>query len=122
MSDNYTTSYTTYWLKSAPAGGTVGGMEELITSADLRHRAGECVARAAKGETFVVLRYGRAVAILRPRAAGEAFEELRATELWRDFRRVLARARREGVLITWYSDAVAVLGPVPAGWRRGGPS
>lgn len=97
-------------------------MEVLISSADLRHRAGECVARAARGETFVILRYGRAVAVLRPRVAGEAFEELRATELWRDFRRVLAKARRDGVLITWYSDAAAVLGPVPAGWRRGDES
>jgi len=55
-------------------------------------------------------------------ATGEAYEPLRATDLWRDFPRVLARARREAVLITWYSEAVAVLGPVPKGWRRGDES
>jgi hypothetical protein len=119
---SYTTSYTTYWLKSCDPGGTVPGMEQVINSANLRRHPGECIARASKGETFVVLRYGRAIAMLRPRSTGEAFEPLRATDLWRDFPRVLARARREAVLITWYSEAVAVLGPVPKGWRRGDES
>jgi antitoxin (DNA-binding transcriptional repressor) of toxin-antitoxin stability system len=98
------------------------GMEQVVSSANLRRHPGECIARAAKGETFVVLRYGHAIAMLRPRSIGEAYEPLRATDLWRDFPRVLARARREAVLITWYSEAVAVLGPVSKGWRRGDES
>ena len=97
-------------------------MEQVVSSANLRRHPGECIARASKGETFVVLRYGRAIAMLRPRSTGEAYEPLRATDLWRDFPRVLARARREAVLITWYSEAVSVLGPVPKGWRRGDES
>jgi antitoxin (DNA-binding transcriptional repressor) of toxin-antitoxin stability system len=97
-------------------------MEHVITCANLRRHPGELVSRASKGETFVVLRYGRAVAVLRPRLAGEAYEPLRTTDLWRDFRRVLGRARREALLITWYSDAMAVLGPVPTDWRRGAES
>ncbi len=97
-------------------------MEQLISSAKFRHQAGECITRAARGETFVILLYGRPVAVLRPRAEGEAYESLTTTAVWRDLRRVLARARREPVLITWYSDALAVLAPVPAGWRRGDES
>lgn len=122
QANGYTTSYTTYWLKWRATGDTVPAMEQVINSANLRRHPGECIARASKGETFVVLRYGRAIAMLRPRSTGEAYEPLRATDLWRDFPRVLARARREAVLITWYSEAVAVLGPVPRGWRRGDES
>ena len=93
-------------------------MEE-VKSADLRHRIGECVARAARGESFVVIRYSQPIAVLRPRQPGDLFETLRVTEFWREFPRVLAKARQGGVLITWYSDAVAVLAPVPTDWRRG---
>lgn len=115
---DYTTSYTTYWLNSPAPGGTVAGMEE-VKSADLRHRIGECVSRAARGETFLVIRYSEPIAVLRPRRPDDAFESLRVTEFWRDFPTVLSKARRGGVLITWYSDAAAVLAPVPDGWHRG---
>ena len=114
----YTTSYTTYWLKSSAPGVTVATMEE-VKSADLRHRVGECVTRAARGETFVVIRYSEPIAVLRPRRQDDAFESLRVTEFWREFPKVLAKARQGGVLITWYSDAAAVLAPLPDGWRRG---
>ena len=93
-------------------------MEE-VKSADLRHRIGECVSRAARGETFLVIRYSEPIAVLRPRRSGDLFESFRVTEFWRDFPRVLAKAREGGVLITWYSDAAAVLAPVPLGWHRG---
>ena len=93
-------------------------MEE-VKSADLRHRVGECVARAARGETFLVIRYSEPIALLRPRQPGDAFESFRVTEFWRDFPKVLSKARQSGVLITWYSDAVAVLAPLPDDWRRG---
>ena len=93
-------------------------MEE-VRSADLRHRVGECVARAARGETFVVIRYSDPIALLRPRRPEDDFESFRITEVWRDFPKVLARAQRGGVLITWYSDAVAVLAPLPEPWHRG---
>ncbi len=117
-SHGYTTSYTTYWLKSRQPGGTVEGMEE-VKSADLRHRIGECVSRAARGETFLVIRYSQPIAVLRPRRPDDTFDSLRVTEFWRDFPRVLAKAREGGVLITWYSDVAAVLAPVPDGWHRG---
>ena len=93
-------------------------MEE-VRSADLRHRIGECVARAARGETFLVIRYSEPIAVLRPRREGDVFESFRVTEFWRDFPKVLATARERGALITWYSDAVAVLAPLPEDWRRG---
>jgi hypothetical protein len=55
----------------------------------------------------------------RPRRPDDAFESLRVTEFWRDFPTVLSKARQGGVLITWYSDAAAVLAPLPEGWHRG---
>lgn len=51
-------------------------MEE-VKSADLRHRVGECVSRAARGETFLVIRYSEPIAVLRPRRPDDAFESLR---------------------------------------------
>ena len=38
-----------------------------------------------------------------------------ATLLWRNLRDLMAAARREPVLITWYGAATAVLEPVPSG-------
>lgn len=97
---DYTTSYTTYWLKVAVTGCTVPGVEE-VKSAELRHRVGECVARAARGETFLVIRYSQPIAVLRPCRPDDAFESFRITEVWRDFPKVIAQAQRGGVLITW---------------------
>ena len=97
-------------------------MEQPIAIASLRRRPSECIARAAAGETFVVLNRGRPVAILRPQSGYETYEPLAATMLWRDLREALAQARQSAVLITWHGNAMAVLGPVPPGWRPGDES
>ena len=97
-------------------------MEQPIAITSLRHRPSECIARAAAGESFVVLNRGRPVAILRPQSGQEAYEPLAATMLWRDLREALAQARQAAVLITWHGTAMAVLGPVPQGWRPGDES
>jgi antitoxin (DNA-binding transcriptional repressor) of toxin-antitoxin stability system len=92
-------------------------MEQPIAIASLRQRPSECIARAAAGETFVVLNRGRPVAILRPRSGHERYEPLSATMLWRHIHEALAQARRTSVLITWHGNAMAVLGPLPPDWQ-----
>ena len=88
-------------------------MEQTISTGSLRRQAGACLARVSRGDTFVVLRHGHPVAILRPPRAKEARISGQATLLWRNLRDLLAAARREPVLITWYGDVMAVLESVP---------
>jgi antitoxin (DNA-binding transcriptional repressor) of toxin-antitoxin stability system len=90
-------------------------MEETISTGSLRRQAGECLARVSHGDTFVVLRHGRPVAILRPVRPKDACRRRSATLLWRNLRDLMAVARREPVLITWYGEGTAVLEPLPSG-------
>ncbi len=90
-------------------------MEQTISSASLRRQAGACLARVSQGDTLVVLRHGHPVAVLRPLRSRETRRSRAATFLWRNFGDVMAAARRDPVLITWYGDAMAVLEPVPVG-------
>jgi len=78
---------------------------------------GECLARVSDGDTFVVLRHGRPVAILRPARPRDVWRRGRAsaTLMWRNLRFLMAAARHEPVLITWYGEGTAVLEPVPSG-------
>lgn len=88
-------------------------MEETISTGSLRRQAGACLARVSRGDTLVVLRHGHPVAILRPPRAREACISGQATLLWRNLRDLMAAARREPVLITWYGDVMAVLAALP---------
>lgn len=94
-------------------------MEQTIPTGALRRQPGICLARASRGETFVVLRHGRPVAILRPPREGEMTERRSATLLWRNMRDLLAEGRRKAVLITWYGVGTAVIEPLPLEWRPG---
>jgi antitoxin (DNA-binding transcriptional repressor) of toxin-antitoxin stability system len=78
-----------------------------------------CLARAAQGETFVVLRHGRPVALLRPPGDQEVTERRSATLLWRNMRDLLAEGSRKPLLITWYGVETAVLEPLPSQWQEG---
>ena len=93
-------------------------MEQMISTGSLRRQAGACLARVSRGDTFVVLRHGHPVAILRPPRAREACTSGAATLLWRNLRDLMAAARREPVLITWYGDVMAVLESLPRGSDR----
>jgi antitoxin (DNA-binding transcriptional repressor) of toxin-antitoxin stability system len=95
-------------------------MEQVIPSGALRRQPGICLARAAQGETFVVLRHGRPIALLRPPREAEVSERRSATLLWRNLRDLLAEGRRKAVLITWYGVGTAVLEPLPDGYQEGG--
>ncbi len=55
---------------------------------------------------------------LRPPRDREAFRSGTATMLWRNLRDLIAAARREPVLITWYGDGMAVLEPLRSGSER----
>jgi antitoxin (DNA-binding transcriptional repressor) of toxin-antitoxin stability system len=88
-------------------------MEQTISTGTLRRQAGACLARVSRGDTFVVLRHGHPVAILRPPRAREACISGQATLVWRNLRDLMATARREPVLITWYGDVMAVLESLP---------
>jgi antitoxin (DNA-binding transcriptional repressor) of toxin-antitoxin stability system len=94
-------------------------MEQVIPSGALRRQPGICLARAAQGETFVVMRHGHPVALLRPPRAEEVTERRSATLLWRNMRDLLAEGRRKPLLITWYGVETAVLEPLPAHWHEG---
>ena len=94
-------------------------MEQTISTGSLRRQAGACLARVSRGDTFVVLRHGHPVAILRPPRAREVCTSGTATLLWRNLRDLMAAARREPVLITWYGDEVAVLEPLRPGSEGG---
>ncbi len=98
------------------------GMEQTIPSGALRRQPGICLARVSRGETFIVLRHGRPIAILRPPKEDEVCERRSATLLWRNIRDLLAEGRRKAVLITWYGEGSAVLEPLPADWEWGAES
>lgn len=91
-------------------------MELTISTGSLRRQAGECLARVSDGDTFVILRHGRPVAILRPAQTRDVWRRGRAsaTVMWRNLRDLMAAARREPVLFTWYGAGTAVLEPLPS--------
>ena len=94
-------------------------MEQVIPSGALRRQPGMCLARAARGETFVVLRHSRPVAVLRPPRDEDVTERRSATLLWRNLRDLLAEGQRKALLITWYGIGTAVLEPLPEDWEEG---
>ncbi len=93
-------------------------MEETISMDSLRRQAGRCLARVSRGDSFVVMRHGHPVAILRPPQDREVCRTGAAYLLRRNLRDLIATARREPVLITWYGDAMAVLESLQQGSDR----
>lgn len=89
-------------------------MEQYIDSDAFRQHPSDSIARAARGETFVICFHGRPVAVLGPRTGDDPLVRLAATALWRRSRRSLRAARHEPILVTWRGQPVAVLRPVPA--------
>jgi len=90
-------------------------MERTISMDSLRRQAGRCLASVSRGDSFVVMRHGLPVAVLRPPQDSEVCRTGAAYMLRRNLRDLIATARREPVLITWYGDGMAVLESLPAG-------
>ncbi len=69
--------------------------------------------RVGRGETIVVVRHGRPIAIIRPLAEDETAHRISVTTFRRNLRRTLAVTRRRAIVLTWYGDSAAVVAPVP---------
>jgi prevent-host-death family protein len=88
-------------------------MQNVIGIRTLRRRVNESLVRVARGETIVVARHGRPIAIIRPLHAGEAGRAISVTTFRRNLRRTLAVTKRRPIVLTWYGDSAAVVAPVP---------
>ena len=88
-------------------------MQNVIGVRSLRRRVSESLLRVARGETVVVVRHGRPIAILRPAVAGDTGRRISVTTFRDNLRRALAVSRRRAVVLTWYGDVAAVIVPAP---------
>ncbi len=88
-------------------------MQNVIGIRSLRRRVSESMVRVGRGETIVIVRHGRPIAIIRPLRSGEAAHRISVTTFRRNLRRTLAVTRRRAIVLTWYGDGAAVVAPVP---------
>jgi prevent-host-death family protein len=88
-------------------------MHNVIGVRSLRRRVSESLVRVSRGETIVIVRHGRPVAILRPVAADDFARRISVTTFRRNLRRTLVVTRRRPIMLSWYGDNVAVVAPVP---------
>ncbi len=89
------------------------GMQNVIGIRSLRRGVSESLVRVGRGETIVVVRHGRPIAIIRPLTADETAHRISVTTFRRNLRRTLAVTRRRAIVLTWYGDGAAVIAPVP---------
>jgi antitoxin (DNA-binding transcriptional repressor) of toxin-antitoxin stability system len=75
----------------------------------LRRHIADIAARAAAGETVVILRHGHPWAMLRPALADERCRTQSITSLRDDLRRGLLRARRRPLRLTWRDEILDVV-------------
>ena len=88
-------------------------MKNVIGVRTLRRQVNESLLRVARGETIVIARHGRPVAIMRPITDGDTGRRVSVTTFRRNLRRALVVTRRRPIVLTWYGDGAAVLAPVP---------
>lgn len=88
-------------------------MQNVIGIRTLRRGVNEALLRVARGQTIVLVRHGRPVAILRPLADGETHRRISVTTFRRNLRRAVVVSHRRPLMLTWYGDGAAVLAPVP---------
>ena len=89
------------------------GMHNVIGIRTLRRSVSESLVRVGRGETIVIVRHGRPIAIIRPLTADETARRISVTTFRRNLRRTLAVTRRRAIVLTWYGDGAAVIAPVP---------
>jgi len=73
----------------------------------------DIAARAAAGETVVVLRHGHPWALFRPMVPGERCHIQSVTRFRDDLRRGLLRARHRPVRLSWRGEALDVVVEAP---------
>jgi antitoxin (DNA-binding transcriptional repressor) of toxin-antitoxin stability system len=88
-------------------------MQNVIGVRTLRRQVNESLLRVAHGETIVIARHGRPVAIMRPLTDGDTGRRVSVTTFRRNLRRALVVTRRRPIVLTWYGDGAAVVAPVP---------
>ena len=88
-------------------------MQHVIGIRTLRRRVNESLVRVARGETIVIARHGRPIAIIRPLRKGEAGRAISVTTFRRNLRRTLVVTQRRPIVLTWYGEGAAVVAPVP---------
>jgi prevent-host-death family protein len=93
-------------------------MERAVDIATLRRRASELIGRASAGETILIVRRGRPVALLRPPIPGERTTSITVSTFRRTIRSALRTARSTPVLLTWWGGEAAVVEPVRTGMTR----
>jgi len=88
-------------------------MQNVIGIRTLRRRVNESLLRVARGETVIIVRHGRPIAIIRPLTEGDTARRISVTTFRQNLRRTLAITRRRAIVLTWYGDGAAVVAPVP---------
>lgn len=88
-------------------------MQNVIGIRPLRRRVNESLLRVARGETVIIVRHGRPIAIIRPLTEGDTARRISVTTFRQNLRRTLAITRRRAIVLTWYGDGAAVVAPVP---------
>ena len=88
-------------------------MQNVVGIRTLRRRVNESLVRVARGETVVIVRHGRPIAIIRPLKDGDTARRISVTTFRQNLRRTLAITRRRAIVLTWYGDGAAVVAPVP---------
>jgi antitoxin (DNA-binding transcriptional repressor) of toxin-antitoxin stability system len=76
----------------------------VVTVKTLRRRMADMAARAANGETILVVRLGRPYVLLRRALPGERCHTESITSFRNDLRRGLLSARRRPVRLSWRDD------------------
>ena len=84
----------------------------------LRRQTSDCVARAEAGESFMVLRHSRPLAVLRAARFGDWGEDIPVSRFRGDLRRLLGSGPRRPIRLTYRGRRIAVVAPVPPRVRR----
>lgn len=81
----------------------------LVSVRTLRRQMALIAARAASGETVVVVRHGQAWAVLRRRQPGERCRRCSVTAFRGDLRRGVLRAGRRPLCVAWADQPLEVV-------------
>jgi antitoxin (DNA-binding transcriptional repressor) of toxin-antitoxin stability system len=81
----------------------------VVTVRALRRNIADFAAKAAAGETIVIVRHGRPWALLRPSMPNERGRSQSITSFRDGLRRGLLTARRRPLRLTWRDEALAVV-------------
>jgi antitoxin (DNA-binding transcriptional repressor) of toxin-antitoxin stability system len=90
-------------------------MQNVVGIRGFRRRVSESIVRVGRGETVVVVRHGRPVAIMRPAETADTGRRISVTTFRGNLRRALAVTRRRPLLLTWYGESAAILEAPPDG-------